>query len=124
MVPFFCDVLRELQEQNIADYRLKITSTENSFEFRVSHNKPNKHGPHTFDYCLSCDPDRARICDNNYPGGECAVAASATTPTMSLPEALRALTSADCEWGVHCWVILIQPTTTLFASGSMHKLDL
>ena len=50
MVPFFREVLRELKDQNIADYRLKITPTENSFEVRVSHNKSHKHGPRTFDY--------------------------------------------------------------------------
>ena len=99
VVQFFRAILKELKEQNIVNYRLKITPTENSFEVRISHNKPQKHGPRTFEYCLSCDPDRARICDNNYPGGESAVIGG-KTPITSLPEALRTLTSADCEWNV------------------------
>ena len=60
---------------------------------------------------LSCDPDRAHICENNYPGGESStVVVSAATPTTSLPEALRALTSADCEWSVNALLGDLDPT--------------
>ena len=124
VVPFFREVLRELKDQNIADYRLKITPTENSFEVRVSHNKSHKHGPRTFDYrvipivhtsvrtitlvanhllLLFLLLHQRRVFQKRYE--------------LWLPRTVNGV------W-MHCWVILIQPTYSLYVSGSMLKLDL
>ena len=92
-VPFFRSLVASLQASGIDSYRLKILPCDKSFEVCVSSGKVDKAGPREFNSCLSCEPQRSTIAENNYVGGE-----AARGPPGGLPERLRLLTAADCEW--------------------------
>lgn len=92
VVHFFRSMVGVLSANNVSNYRLKISPTKESFQVNVRPAKGNKCGPRSFEYCLSCDPDKATIAECNYLGGE-----ATRGPPEGLPQHLRSLTSGSCE---------------------------
>lgn len=70
-------------------HKYKCRAAASSFAVRVHTNTGAHEGPRSFEHCLSCHPDAARIAENNYPD---------VSRLSTLPRALADITSAACEW--------------------------